>query len=307
MGERHRFSACSCEHFLWVIILLFLIEYLQSGLFWATFTAFIIEFYRQLKPNPEDTVVLLLRDLVSLHLIPHSNIPIPNLDNYPPKIFSQTSPLSPSSQVVRMNAAWVVALLFSLIAALTGILAKQWLRAYVSGIPSSLRDSIRIRQLRYDAFRRWHVDEIVGFLPILMVVSLVFFIYGFLELLWSLNVTIAGISTAIVTSFFAFSAATTVIPTFYVNSPFKSPQAWLVWRLSAALRKLPEFLFNHAPSNLPFISFASDSPTLSLWVQREVEFCQQQADELDWKALARIYTHSFDEAFGTQFPNVPTT
>lgn len=233
-------------------------------------------------------IILLLKDLVSFEA-PSQFINSTNVDLQ--RHLFRGSSYSPIGSTLRMNIAWVVALLCSLIAAFTGILVKQWLRAYLSEIPTSPIESVPIRQLRHDGLETWRMGEIIGCLPILMEIALVLFLYGLLELLWSLNSTIAGVSTAIVAVFIIFLAVTTAIPIFFPNSPFKSPQAWFLWRSAMRLLSLWRRFIRPSPSDL------SSSHSGSTWIEREVEISRLRGDELNGRALARVYKGSIDEDF----------
>lgn len=212
---------------------------------------------------------------------------------------SPNSPFKAPTHAVRMNATWFAALVCSLVAALIGILAKQWLREYIMETSSSPQESVRIRQFRHDGLTKWHVAKIIAFVPILLEVALVLFLHGLLELLWTLNNTVAGVSTAITMASLSFYIATMVIPSFSPNSPFKAPQAWAfcvaVWKV-ARLRK---YFTPLSRSNIPFdLANGEPSPPLPLsWADREVEFGRLVASELDRRALATTYKRSLDDDF----------
>lgn len=213
-----------------------------------------------------------------------------------------------------MTTTWFAALVCSLVAALIGILAKQWLREYITEISSSPRESVRIRQFRHDGLTNWHVAKIIGFLPILLEIALVLFLHGLLELLWTLNTTVASVSTAVAAMSLVFYVGTMVIPAFSPNSPFKAPQAWafyvLVWKLRKVRKSLTSLRTSRAAStsisrsrsrsnlNDPFDLVPDLDPPLPLtWSDREVESGRLVADELDQRALARTYKRSLDEDF----------
>ena len=124
-----------------------------------------------------------------------------------------------------------MSLVFSLASASVGILAKQWLREYVSRTSSSPREAARIRQFRYSGLIRWHVPEIIAFLPVLLQLSLAFFFVGMLDLLWQLNTIVAGVITFFVSLSLAFLVVTTILPSIAKDSPHRSPQALSVYLL----------------------------------------------------------------------------
>lgn len=210
---------------------------------------------------------------------------------------SPNTPFHPPGYAVRMNVTWFAALVCSLVAALIGILAKQWLREYGSEICSSPRESVRIRQFRYDGLTSWHVAEIIGFLPILVEISLILFLHGLLELLWSLNVTVASVSTVIIAISLIFYLGTMVVPAFSPSSPFKAPQGWAFCVALWKAGRFTRYFRASSPSNIPFDLVKNDPPPPSTWADREVESGRLVAGDLDRRALARTYKRSLDEDF----------
>ncbi len=134
-------------------------------------------------------------------------------------------PSEPADVAVRINTLWFSSLVFSLAAASIGILVKQWLRDFVSSAASSPRENARIREFRHQGLKRWHIPEIIAFLPILLQIALAFFFVGLLDLLWSLNRIVAGVVSCFVIASLLFLVVTTVLPTIWADSPHRSPQA----------------------------------------------------------------------------------
>ena len=91
---------------------------------------------------------------------------------------------------------WFLSLSISLIAALFAILVQQWLQAYpVHGGVFSARDGACLRMFRFQALSNWKVPDVIAVLPVLLQSALVLFLVGLINLLWSLNVTIAVTAT----------------------------------------------------------------------------------------------------------------
>ncbi|KAI0076112.1 hypothetical protein K474DRAFT_1598643, partial [Panus rudis PR-1116 ss-1] len=91
-----------------------------AGLFSAVLTAFTIESYRQLQPDPTNTTAFLLVAIAG-------QLNRTLVDGTLANSF-QPSPVSPSSRMV--NGLWFTSLFLSLVTASLGMLAKQWLREY---------------------------------------------------------------------------------------------------------------------------------------------------------------------------------
>ena len=192
----------------------------QAGLFSAVLTAFIVESYTLLQPDLQSVSIDLLREILTeLRNISAPQTPtsigskLPNVSSAPPAF------------AVRVNTAWFCSLIFSLSAASMCILVKQWLWDHSSHTGASPRESARIRQLRLRNLKKWHVQEVVTALPGLLQWALGLFFAGLVDLLWSLNFVVAGIVTAFVCASLLFLVVTTVLPTFYSDSPHRSPQA----------------------------------------------------------------------------------
>lgn len=132
----------------------------------------------------------------------------------------------PPSSAICLNAWCFSALVFSLFAALVGLLSKQWLREYLRQGSASPRSAARLRQYRFEGLTRWRVAYIIGSMPMMLEIALMLFLVGLVEFLWTLDDMVAGINTFIVVMTLSFYLGTMVIPSFAPGSPFRSPQAW---------------------------------------------------------------------------------
>ncbi|KAF8589732.1 hypothetical protein K439DRAFT_1286742, partial [Ramaria rubella] len=102
-----------------------------AGLFSAVLTAFLVQSYPMLQPDPQDTTVALLARVVE-RLDSFSNN---TLKSGVSSVGSAgASPLSPTFEVSGcawwINLVWFSSLMCSLSAAFIAMLAKQWLHAY---------------------------------------------------------------------------------------------------------------------------------------------------------------------------------
>ncbi|KAK0483034.1 hypothetical protein EDD18DRAFT_1084510, partial [Armillaria luteobubalina] len=143
-----------------------------AGLFSAVLTAFVIETSQNLQPDYTEVSASLLMELVG-----HQRAA--NLSSDPSSPFYPSISFSPSSVDVWLNSLWFVSLTLSLITALVAVLVKQWLHQYISVISDILpRDRGSIRQYRYIGLTTWQVPMIIGFLPVLLHISLGLFFAG---------------------------------------------------------------------------------------------------------------------------------
>jgi hypothetical protein len=144
---------------------------------------------------------------------------------------------TPTSSTIRVNTLWFAGLVLSLVAALLGIFAKQWLREYTGARLASPRDAVRVRQFRHAGLLAWRVGDILALLPLLIQASLVLFLAGLLDLLWATAVNqVAAVSTAIVAVSFALVMLSLVLPLAYPACPYKSPLTLLLRAFGLGLR-----------------------------------------------------------------------
>lgn len=123
---------------------------------------------------------------------------------------------------VRINILWFLSLAISLIASLFAILVQQWLFEYAVRRPTTVRQGVHLRQLRYNALQDWGVYDIVALLPVLLQIALILFLVGLFLLLWSLNSVVATIVSVFLSVPITFFVATTLLPILYPSSPYKS-------------------------------------------------------------------------------------
>ncbi|KAH9478609.1 hypothetical protein JR316_0009066 [Psilocybe cubensis] len=162
-----------------------------AGLFSAAVTAFTIESYTWLQPNPLDAQVQLLQSISSQLQSLGSNSSIGVQE------FSQNQ-FTPGASSIRVNIFWFTSLTLALISVLLGILCKQWLREYQRYEGLSAKDAFPVRHLRYEGLLGWHVPAILSSLPLLLQAALVLFFAGLIDLLWTINDLVASIVTIIV-------------------------------------------------------------------------------------------------------------
>ncbi|PBK62945.1 hypothetical protein ARMSODRAFT_895235, partial [Armillaria solidipes] len=155
----------------------------SAGLFSAVVTAFVVQSSQNLRPDYAAMSASLLYELVLIQRAATANGSSANVI---------TSPLEPSIAFVPatadvwVNGLWFTSLFLSLTTALVAVLVKQWLHHYVvlpSGTP---RDRSLIRQFRYAGFRKWHVQVIIGLLPVVIHLALTIFLVGLVVFLYPL-------------------------------------------------------------------------------------------------------------------------
>ncbi|KAH9912336.1 uncharacterized protein BXZ73DRAFT_29345, partial [Epithele typhae] len=125
-----------------------------AGLFSAILTAFNVQSYPLLQPNAPDPVLVTLQQISQ------------QLSGYTVHAQNVTSSSSaPARSDVWLNILWFSSLICSLSSASIGIMVKQWLNEYSTGLSGSSHEIARLRQHRLDNLAKWRVAEIVALLP----------------------------------------------------------------------------------------------------------------------------------------------
>ncbi|ESK84362.1 hypothetical protein Moror_10171 [Moniliophthora roreri MCA 2997] len=259
-----------------------------AGLFSAVVTAFAIESYQWLDKDPADTTVILLTQLISLQI------------NGSQTTSLEPTQFKPDASSIRINIFWFLSLILSLASALFGLLCKQWVREHQRDTTTRTPgEALALRQLRRDSFEKWGVSSFLSALPILLEVALLFFFIGVLDLLWNRHPIPFAICFVAVSLSVGLYFLTTLLPTLAVPRdqrddienghfnqlsyqficPYKSPQAWLVYRLSSALLRpllgipaIDKFLCKKARRLRDHTkSPVSDWSSFDLWVARQFD------------------------------------
>ncbi|KAK0227919.1 hypothetical protein IW262DRAFT_1455102 [Armillaria fumosa] len=180
-----------------------------AGLFSAVVTTFVVQTSQSLQPDYSAMSASLLYESILVQRAIANGSPV---NSIAPSPLNPTIAFVPATTDVWVNGLWFTSLFLSLTTALVAVLVKQWLHHYVA-IPSGTpRDRSFTRQFRYAGFQKWHVQVIIGLLPVLMHLALAMFLVG-LEPLF--------IYTAYV--------VTTILPIFSPQCPYRTPLCDLVY------------------------------------------------------------------------------
>ncbi|KAI0644490.1 hypothetical protein C8Q79DRAFT_1011531 [Trametes meyenii] len=195
-----------------------------AGLFSAALTAFNVQSYLLLQPDNTDTIVLAL---VAISAQIGSYSVNNNFANSTQPVFTppDVTPFSAPRYAVWMNALWFSSLACTLSASSIAVMVKQWLHQYAQGLSGNSADMARLRQYRYDSLIKWHVPEIIALLPILLQAALALFFAGLVILLYNLHSSVAITVTILVGALILFTVATTILPAYYADCCYQSPQA----------------------------------------------------------------------------------
>ncbi|KAK7691909.1 hypothetical protein QCA50_005314 [Cerrena zonata] len=190
-----------------------------GGLFSAVITAFLIESYKTLSPDPAE---------VSLQVLLHISLQLSNFTANGSRSseivpnFLSPSGFTPSRGSIMTNAAWFSSLTISLMAASYGMLVKQWLREFLAVDYPSPLERLRVRCFRYPALSQWKVFEIVGVLPLLLQLALGLFFLGLCFFASSIHPTIQRTIIPLVVLWATLLFAATLAPLFSSRCPYKA-------------------------------------------------------------------------------------
>lgn len=102
-------------------------------------------------------------------------------------------------------------------------MVQQWLREYRLPGHLSIRDRVRLRQLRFRALQDWGVPTIVALLPLLLQIALILFLAGLCNLLFTLGRTVAITFAAFVGIAMSIYFALVIFPILFRRCPYRNP------------------------------------------------------------------------------------
>ncbi|KAI0072010.1 hypothetical protein K474DRAFT_461370 [Panus rudis PR-1116 ss-1] len=179
-----------------------------AGLFSAALTAFTVESYKQLQPDANNTAVFLLATIAR------------QLNNsmVEESLSQQFQPALVSASSKQLNGLWFSSLFLSLVTASMAMLAKQWLREFLS-----LNDAPSKFLHRHRGLTVYRVFEITAFLPLFLQLALVLFFIGLSIFVRSLDTHIGWAITTLVVIWLMLYAIALFLPAFSYSCPYKTP------------------------------------------------------------------------------------
>ncbi|KAF8164666.1 hypothetical protein BJ912DRAFT_255527 [Pholiota molesta] len=239
-----------------------------AGLFSAVVTTFVVESYKLLLPDPNDTTNGLL-----FHIASGLN----NTSPFPPSVSPESilTPFSQTPSAVRINVFWFISLILSLTTVLVGTIALQWLREHQSYSGYSSKEKLAMLHMRSEAIEAWYLPQVFATLPVLLQAALVLFLAGLIDFSLPLGTKVTIPVSIIVGVTLLFLAVTTLLPSYQVlfffcglyprkslptPCPFKSPQ-------SHAFRTICGIVF-HAIFHIvpsPSLDYDDSSPDMADW------------------------------------------
>ncbi|CAE6456634.1 unnamed protein product [Rhizoctonia solani] len=161
-----------------------------AALFSVVSTAFVIESYKNLKPDPADISVRTLL-IISQTLATIANGSQPSGAQSSPDMQMDTPPFLASRSDICVNVLWFLSLSLSVAVSLISMLAKEWCLKFMSGRTGPPGLQARRRQQRWDKLLSWKLQEVLMILPSLIHLSLLLFAIGLSVFLWDLQFNVA--------------------------------------------------------------------------------------------------------------------
>ncbi|KAK0462442.1 uncharacterized protein EV420DRAFT_1251210, partial [Desarmillaria tabescens] len=146
-----------------------------AGLNSAVVTSFVAQTSQSLQPDYAAMSASLLYESV---LVQRAIANGSSINSIAPSPLNPNILFVPATTDVWVNGLWFTSLFLSLTTALFAVLVKQWLHLYVALPSGTPRDRSFTRQFRYAGFQKWHIQVIIGLLPVLMHLALAIFLGG---------------------------------------------------------------------------------------------------------------------------------
>ncbi|KAI0036269.1 hypothetical protein K488DRAFT_41382, partial [Vararia minispora EC-137] len=198
----------------------------QAGLYSASLTAFLVDSYKLLKPDPVDQTEALTQQSVFLLTQIAAQLGANATGSITAAQQSELQPFSPTSAAVRINVCWFLSLVLSLTAALFATIVQQWVRDYMQSSfqrYSSPLKRARIRQYLFEGADKQKMSVVVDLIPALIHASLFLFFAGLCDFLFGLNATVFALTSVAIAACVLVYIWTLVAPVFNAQSPFQSP------------------------------------------------------------------------------------
>ncbi|SJL04837.1 uncharacterized protein ARMOST_08208 [Armillaria ostoyae] len=204
----------------------------KAGLFSAVVTTFVVQTSQSLQADYAAMSASLLYESV---LVQRAIASGSSADSIAPSPLNPTITFVPATTDVWVNGLWFTSLFLSLTTALVAVLVKQWLHHYVALPSGTPRDRSLTRQFRYAGFQKWHVQVIIGLLPVLMHLALAIFLVGLVIFLQPLQQALSWVICAGTGLVYTAYVVATILPIIFPQCPYRTPLCDLVY---ISLRRL---------------------------------------------------------------------
>ncbi len=186
-----------------------------------------MESYKILQRDSSDATVQILSQ-ISSQLAALSNGTVLSTPSPSPQF-------RPTSSSIRVNALWFLSLCLSLTCGLMATLMQQWSRNYLQmaqGHHSDPAAQARLRAFAFDGVSKFHMSHAMGFVPLLLHISVFLFFLGMVDFMFPIDNTVAFVVLGFVISVTCTYLLLTIFPLSCLNFPYSTPISPLIWRLT---------------------------------------------------------------------------
>ncbi len=198
----------------------------KAGLFSAVVTTFVVQTSQSLQADYAAMSASLLYESVLVQRAIANGSPV---NSIAPSLLNPTIAFVPATTDVWVNGLWFTSLFLSLTTALVAVLVKQWLHHYVALPSGTPRERSFTRQFRYAGFEKWHVQVIIGLLPVLMHLALAIFLSGLVVFLHPLRAALSWIICAGTAVVYAAYVLAAILPIIFPQCPYHTPLCDLIY------------------------------------------------------------------------------
>ncbi|KAJ3541056.1 hypothetical protein NM688_g6136 [Phlebia brevispora] len=192
-----------------------------AGLYSAVLTAFLIESYKSLQEDPQQTVIQILRQIsqqTSHYTYASGSL---NSTTIPDQRVTSPTFHAPLAAIC-VNVCWFSSLILSLSTASFGMLVQQWLREYLAIDRTVPQERVRIRHFRSIGLEEWKLFEIAAALPLILQISLALFFIGLCLFTASVHPSIKTASLIFVSGWALFFSFAILAPLLSARCPYKT-------------------------------------------------------------------------------------
>ncbi|KAI0718789.1 hypothetical protein C8T65DRAFT_737132 [Cerioporus squamosus] len=256
-----------------------------AGLSSAVLTAFVVQSYQLLQPDPADMTLAALKQISSQLNSFTVTPPFVNATDHASQHDLAAAPFRAPQYAVWLNVLWFSSLVFSLASATVALFVKQWL--YEATVGDAFRESARLRQYRLNGLLKWRVGRIVVGLPIMLQLASVLFLVGILE---------DRLSIPLSTSLAIYALLRTT----------RNTTMRILWRVCQVIYNVYATVVCGVPQLVPLHGFAYgrghlDMPT---WLGRDQNAINEQIGTLDRTMVTTAYAATTDTKFLSYMPMI---
>ncbi|KAI0652777.1 hypothetical protein C8Q79DRAFT_923124 [Trametes meyenii] len=254
-----------------------------AALFSGVITAFILETYKNLSPDPSVLTLDVLLQILA-HIDENSTQVVSSSKPYHPP------PFHPALSDILQNAFLFASLICSLLAAGMGIFYKEWTREYTLDLPKDAHECARVRQYRHEGMKRWNMRTVISAISIFLQLGVAFFIGAIVLFVWTLHPVLRLVIAIFVSMWSAFWFGTAFISVGYGNAPFKAPLSRAIYAVGGFIVRAVRLITRpwSKPKSGP--TDAIKAPVIPTFEWREMRDIQRRGPDLDMAALSYAYS-----------------